>query len=146
MANLIPFNRKNSLANTEFDDFYFMIDDFFNGGWAERNMLRDNFKIDVKETAHDYVIEAEVPGIKKEEIELKVENQVLSIIVNREEDFEHEKKDYVHKERHVKSMHRKIRLGKAKKEKIEAMLNDGVLTIIIPKDKDAEDEFKITIK
>ena len=79
MAGLILFNRKNnSLArtNTGFEDFYNMLDDFFNDSWLPgRSLARDTFKIDIEETDSEYRIDAELPGVKKEELELGIEGE-----------------------------------------------------------------------
>lgn len=54
MAGLIPFNRRSNepaRANAGFEDFYNMLDGFFNGGLMPgpgRNLLRDTFKIDIE--------------------------------------------------------------------------------------------------
>ena len=85
MAGLIPFNRKNSNltpANAGTNDFYNMLDDFFNDSWMPgRSLMRDTFKIDIQESDKDYLLEAELPGVKKEEIELSIDNDNLCITV-----------------------------------------------------------------
>jgi len=43
-----------------------MLDDFFNDGFMpSRNLLKDTFKIDIQEKDKEYLVEAELPGIKK---------------------------------------------------------------------------------
>jgi len=96
MAGLIPFNRKNnSLARTDtgFEDFYNMLDDFFNDSWLPgRSLMRDTFKIDIEETDKEYQIEAELPGVKKEELDLGIEGDNISITVNRSEEVNKDEK------------------------------------------------------
>ena len=90
MTGLVPFNRRNTSlarAGTDFENFYNMLDDFFTDGLApNRNLLRDTFKIDIRENETDYIIEAEMPGVKKEEIDLSVEDENLCISVQRTEE------------------------------------------------------------
>ena len=83
MAGLIPFNRKYSaVLPTGFEDFYNVLDDFFSeGSSGRRNLARDTFKIDVEETPEDFKIQAELPGVKKEEIDLALNDGKLSISV-----------------------------------------------------------------
>lgn len=59
MAGLIPFNRNNGrLAQSGFDDFYNMLDDFFSDSWmSDRSLLKDTFKIDIEEADNEYRIE-----------------------------------------------------------------------------------------
>ncbi len=150
MAGLIPFNRKNnSLArtNTGFEDFYNMLDDFFNDSWLPgRSLARDTFKIDIEETDSEYRIDAELPGVKKEELELGIEGDNLSITVNRSEEVNKDEKNYIHRERRSSSMSRMVRLANAKLDEAKAKLDDGVLTVTIPKDEKASNLRKIDIE
>jgi len=150
MTGLIPFNRKNANAartGTDFENFYNLIDDFFNDGVLPgRNLLRDSFKIDIAEKDNEYVVEAELPGIKKSEIDLSVEDETLRISVNRSEEANKDGHNYVHRERRATSMSRGIRLANAKLDKITAKLDDGVLTVTITKDVKSSGSRKIDIK
>ena len=150
MSGLVPFNWKNNnLARSSigFENFYNMLDDFFNDGFApNRNLLRDSFKIDIEEKDTEYVIEAEVPGISKEEINLNIEDENLCISVNRVEENNNDGKNYIHRERRVSSMSRRIRLADAKLDEIKAKLEDGVLIVTIPKDIKTNISRKIDIE
>ncbi|SHI51763.1 HSP20 family protein [Dethiosulfatibacter aminovorans DSM 17477] len=143
MANLVPFNRRRrDLERFGFGDFRNMLDGFFSDSWIpERTLMHDTFKIDVKENENDYVVEAELPGVKKEEIDLKLNDGRLSISIKRDERIEEEEKNYIHKERRFCSMSRTVYLEDAETEGINAKLEDGLLTIMIPK-KDKKDRSK----
>ena len=149
MSGFIPFNRKNNnlaQTGTGFEDFYNMLDDFFSdGSMPGRNLLRDSFKIDILEKDTEYIVEAELPGFRKEEIDLNIEDENLCISVNRSEDA-YKGKNYIHRERRATSMNRRVRLGGAKLESITARLEDGVLIITIPKDIKTISTRKIDIK
>lgn len=150
MAGLIPFNiRNNNLSRTDtgFEDFYNMLDDFFSGGLLQpsRNLLRDTFKIDITDKENEYFIEAELPGTKKEEIDLSVEDNSLCISINRVQEENKDDKNYIHRERKVSSMSRRVRLEGAKLNEISAKLKDGVLNITVPKEKKASSTKKINI-
>ncbi|HQA08134.1 MAG TPA: Hsp20/alpha crystallin family protein [Syntrophomonadaceae bacterium] len=134
MSGLIPFNRWG-LSRSGFEDFYNMLDDFFSNTWVPmRSMVRDTFKLDIQETEREYCIEAELPGVKKEEINLELKDDGrLTIAVEREENLQEENKNYVHRERRYSSMQRSIYLRDAKTEGVKAQLNDGILRIIVPK-------------
>ena len=68
MAGLIPFNRKkNDLLRSEFGDFGSMLDDFFSESFPFRRSLEaDTFKVDVEDSEKEYIVHAELPGVKKE--------------------------------------------------------------------------------
>jgi len=150
MAGLIPFNSKNNhiaRTGTGFEDFYNMLDDFFSDNWLQsRSLLKDTFKIDIEETESEYHIEAELPGIKKEEIDLGIEDDNLCISVNRAEAVNKDGKNYIHRERRASSMSRRVRLANAQLDAIKAKLEEGVLTVKIPKDVKANTPRKIDIE
>jgi len=138
MPGLIPFNRKNhnlARAGAGFEDFYNMLDDFFNDSLtpSSRNLQRDSFKLDIEEKEAEYLIAAEMPGIKRDEIDLSIEDENLCISVNRTEESSKEEKNFVHRERRASSMSRRVRLADAKLDEIKAKLEDGILSVSIPK-------------
>ncbi|MDR2090746.1 MAG: Hsp20/alpha crystallin family protein [Clostridiales bacterium] len=150
MAGLIPFNRRNNdLArkNIGFEDFHNMLDDFFSGeSLFGRSLIRDTFKIDIEETDKEYRVEAELPGVKKEEIDLGVEDDNLCISVKRSEETNADGKNYIHRERRASSMLRRIRLANAKLDSIKAKLEEGILTVSVPKDEKTGGIRKINIE
>ena len=132
MAGLIPFNyrRNQLLPRNPFN----MMDDFFNDAWPSgRSLMNDTFKVDVKESENAYTIEADMPGIRKEEIGLSLEEGRLTISVERNENIEEEKENYVHRERRLTSMQRSLYMADASEEGVDANLTDGVLKITVPK-------------
>jgi HSP20 family protein len=151
MAGLIPFNRKNSnplqAADAGFENFYNMLDDFFTEGWPfRRSLARDTFKVDVQENDKEYLVEAELPGVKRDEINLEIDEGKLRISVNKSAEIEEEKKNYVHRERRYSSMVRNIFLANAASEGIKAQLQDGILSVIVPKQEKPDTSTKITIE
>ena len=150
MAGLVPFNRKNSnLARTGkgYEDFYNMLDDFFSDSLLPgRSLLRDTFKIDIEETDSEFRVEAELPGVKKEEIDLGIEDDSLCISVNHSEEVSQDSKNYIHRERRLSSMSRRVRLANAKLDGITAKLEEGVLTVTVPKEEKANNARKIEIE
>lgn len=144
MAGLVPFNRRRKdLMSTGFDDFQNMLDDFFAEDWSlPRSLSKDTFKIDVKEDDKEYMVEAELPGMTKEDVNLSIEDGRLCISVNKEEVKENkDEKSYIHRERRYTSMQRNVFLAEAANEDIKAKLKDGVLMITVPK-KVHEDKSK----
>lgn len=147
MTKLVPFNRNRNLTRTSnFDNFYNMLDDFFTDSFpTSRNLLRDTFKIDIQEKDNEYLIEAELPGIKKENIELAIEDDNICISVNSEEEVNEEGTNYIHRERRYGSMARRIRLANANLAESQAKLDEGILKITIPKQEKASGAQKIDI-
>jgi HSP20 family protein len=143
MKSLIPFNnRRNDALSTGFEDFYNLLDDFF----TPKSLERGTFKLDLKATEQEYIVEAELPGVKKEEIGLSLDEGHLTISVNQTESSEEKSGKYLHRERRASSMSRSIYLADATHEGIGAELNDGVLTVSIKKQPKHETNHKIEIK
>lgn len=146
MASMVPFNRYNTAIDAPVR-FYDMLDDFFNfpapSSSIRRSLAADTFKIDVIDDEKGYTIEAELPGIAKEDINLEFDNDQLTIAINHTEEKDESKpeKHYVHKERRQVSMSRSIYLHDINADGITAKLEDGVLTVEVPK-KVAEDNAK----
>ncbi|SKB45992.1 HSP20 family protein [Acetoanaerobium noterae] len=148
MAGLIPFNRKqNDLMNIGFDDFSNMLDDFFTGSWPiQRSLAGDKFKIDIQDNDTEYTIEAELPGVKKEDVEITLNDGRLNISVKKEEVSENKSKKYIHRERKYAQMSRSILLADADDEGIKAKLEEGVLTIQVPKKQHEDTSKRIMIE
>lgn len=149
MSGFLPSNRKNrNLVSKDFDDFgdfYNLVDDFFN--WpSRRNLMKNTFKVDVEEDKDKYLVEAELPGVGKDEVNIEMNEGSLNISVKREENINEEKKNYIHKERRYSSMSRSIYLEDAKSEGIKANLENGVLKITVPKESKPNNSVKIDIE
>jgi HSP20 family protein len=134
MAGLIPFNRRNSdLFGTGFR-LENMLDDFFAAGWPfRRSLAADTFKIDVQDNGSAYVVEAELPGVAKNEVSVSLQDGRLNISVSKDESLEETSKNYIHKERRYSSMSRNILLADADEKGVKAKMDNGVLTITVPK-------------
>lgn len=150
MTGMVPFNQKKfnlAFRPSGFEDVYNMLDDFFSDSWrTQRSLIRDTFKIDVQEKDEGYWIEAELPGVKKEEISLETDNGRLIISIKRDEKIDENEKNYVHKERRYCSMQRSLYLKDANYEEVKAKLEDGVLNIQIPKFQKVDTTRKIEIE
>lgn len=147
MSGLVPFNRRRAdIMSTGFDDFQNMLDDFFVEGWPlRRSLAADTFKIDVQDNENEYVIEAELPGIAKEEVSVSLDDGRLKIAVNKEENIEKEEKNYIHRERRCTAMARNVFLANPDGEGTQAKLDNGVLTVVVPKKVKPESKIEIEV-
>lgn len=147
MAGLVPYNKNRmALRPNGFEDLYNLLDDFFHDSFpAPKNLVKDSFKLDIQENDKEYLVEAELPGIKKEEINVDLNDGRLTISVKREEKIEEQKKNYIHRERRMSSMQRSIYLTDAAEDSITAKLEEGMLKINVPKALKTEKTRKITI-
>lgn len=148
MAGLVPFNRKHSNdLITGFDDFGNMFDSFFADEWPfRRGRFTDTFKVDVQKKDNEYVVEAELPGIKKEDVNIDYDDGKLRISVSQCSEVDEKKKNYIHKERRCSSMSRSVYLDDAKSDGITAKLEDGVLSVTVPKQEKPDTSKRIEIE
>ncbi|KAL5568951.1 hypothetical protein UlMin_025526 [Ulmus minor] len=103
-----------------------------------------NARIDWKETPEAHILKADLPGLKKEEVKVEVEDgKVLQISGERLREQE-EKNDKWHRvERSTGKFVRRFRLPEnAKMEEIKAQMENGVLTVIVPKVEEKNPEVK----
>ncbi len=111
----------------------FYLDDIFDDfmpAKKERNM-----KCDIYEKDGDYHIEMDVPGFKKEDISLEVNDGYLTIKAekNNEVKEEDEGKNYIRRERSYGKYERSFYLGDLDEDKVEAEFKNGMLEITVPK-------------
>ena len=131
---LVP--RKNS-----FDLF----DNIFNDEIFSKN--EKNFmKTDVIEKKDKYILNVDLPGFEKENIDLSLDNGYLTIFAKKSNEEENEESKYVRQERFYGECSRSFYVGdQIKEEDIMAKFNNGILNIEVPK-KNIEDESNETKK
>lgn len=95
--------------------------------------------VDIEEDDREYLLKAELPGMKKEEVKLKVEGGILSISGERKEEKEEKDKKHHRVERSYGAFMRSFALPEvALSEKVSAEFKDGILTVHVPKDERAK--------
>lgn len=100
---------------------------------------------DIAEYSDTFIVSMDVPGMRHEDIDLSLEDTVLTVTVQRAEPAEQEDVRYHHRGRwHGKTAH-SITLPDTASEEVEATLKDGVLTIAIKKQPEKQPR-KIAIK
>ena len=110
-------------------------------------MLEGNFwdfekhypKVDVREEKDSYVLEADLPGLTEKDIEVKVENNLLSISSSKKEEKEEKKNGYIVRERKSSSFARSFVLPEdVNRESIAASFKNGVLTLTLGKNPESQ--------
>jgi HSP20 family protein len=100
-------------------------------------------RTDMYERNGDVVVKAELPGIKKEDIDLRVEEGDLVISAERREEREVKEENWYRMERSYGSLYRRLPLPEGvQPEGIKANLSDGVLEVSFPKPKHVEGQAK----
>lgn len=127
MYSMIPFGRMSSDWN-----------DFFND--VERTMFPAShrqvpaFRTDIRDQGDSYLLEADLPGFTKEDIDLHLQDGVLTITAkHQEEPQEGEGGKYICRERRTGSFARSFDVSGIREEAISASYDNGVLKLVLPK-------------
>ena len=126
-----------------------LIDDFINTDW---NLKVPSFSgtvpaVNIKELDSQFEIELAVPGMKKDDFEIEVEDGVLSISSTQEEEQVNEKGKFTRREFSYSSFRRSFTLpDSVNPTKIDATYKEGVLLVLLPKHKEAQPQPKKLIK
>lgn len=106
---------------------------------AKMRFVEKNMKTDIKKYEKEYELLIELPGYKKEDIQIELKDGYLIVTAKIEKDEKIENGEYIHKERISGSCTRKYTVGTdIKQEEILAKYSDGVLSIRIPRKEKEE--------
>ena len=141
------------MANvTRYDPFGDLFDDLMKGFLvrpiaAEGAAAAPRMKLEVSEQAEAFKVLAEVPGVKKDEIQVDIDGDVVSVSAEtRAEKDVKEGERVVHSERYYGKVARAFRVGHDLDEsKAQAKYTDGVLELVLPKKSTAAAR-KLTIQ
>ena len=99
------------------------------------NPLPQIMKTDVKELDNGYVLDIELPGLKKEDLQLELKEGYLTVsATSKTENKDDEKGHYLRRERYVGTSSRSFYVGEeVTQEDIKAKFEDGILNIFVPK-------------
>lgn len=138
MNELARIPERRSLRGM-FDDFDSLFDDFWRpvrrGGPSANNAGSFAPALDVTETEDEYRVRADLPGVKKDDLDISVQDGVLTINAQTKyEDEETKDNRVIRQERRYGKFVRSMRLGDAVDVgKIKADYKDGVLNLVLPK-------------
>jgi HSP20 family protein len=121
MFETTPFNRENSdMAGG--DNFA-----------ARMEMNQNPFIVDVRESDDAYLIEAELPGIRKEDIGVDYKDNHLTLSARREDKAANVSDNFVKHERHFGDLKRSFYVDDIDESRIETSFQDGILRVVLYK-------------
>ncbi|MFD0796077.1 Hsp20/alpha crystallin family protein [Maribacter chungangensis] len=157
MSNLVTTRKNGSLANTNSNGltspiWSSWIDEVFNRDLP--SVFTSNFntgitlpKVNIRETKDAYFVDMAVPGLKKSDFQIDLENQLLSISTELEESKEQEDVHFTRREFGYASFKRTFSLPETVNEDaIKAKYEEGVLQIHLPKKEEAKQKPARSIK
>lgn len=100
-------------------------------GRKARNLM----KTDVRETDDGYELDVDLPGFKKDEVDVKLSDGYLTISAAKglDKDDKDKKGNYIRRERYAGAMQRSFYVGDIKGEDIRARFENGILSLTVPK-------------
>ena len=136
---LMPSIFGENLFDDDWMDFPF--ERFDRDFWGKKNPLygknaKNMMKTDVKDTENGYEVDIDLPGFKKDEITMKLENGTLTVSAAKGLDKDEEQKDkkYVRRERYAGAMSRSFYVGEhVAVEDIHPKYENGILSFTVPK-------------
>lgn len=144
IARWDPFREFRSFK----DEMDRLFDSFF-GRWPfERAELGWSPCVDVEEEADHFVVQAELPGLRKEEIKVSITGDTITISGERKREAEEKGKIFHRLERAYGRFSRSITLpGEVEVDKVKAKYENGILTLTLPKSERAiSKEIPIEVK
>lgn len=131
MFGMIPFERHENNLFDAFDNFE---RNFFGGTPAATT-----FRTDIRDEGDKFVLEAELPGFRKEDIQLHLKDGILTVAAQRTASSEEKdaKGNYIRRERRFGSFARSFDVAGIDEESISAAYQDGILELTLPKAKPA---------
>lgn len=118
------------------------LQDEFNRAWPELGRFLggdDSYapSMDVRETPDAFIVEADIPGMNKEDVTIEVSDNVVTVKGERRSDREEKKDNYHFTERRFGSFRRSVAIpGGFSNDKVSAKFENGVLTITLPKQEE----------
>src|SRR5712671_3678389 len=116
-----------------------LFSDFFGRAFQEQNLTAWAPAVDIYEGEHELVVKADLPDVKPEDLDIRVENNILTIRGERKFEKKVGEKNYLRVERAYGSFARSFQLANTvNSEAIKADYQNGVLTLSIPKREEAK--------
>ncbi len=99
------------------------------------NRQSSPMRTDIYEKDGKYVIEADIPGFKKENVKIDYDKGHLTITAYQDDEKKEEEQDYIRRERYYGELTRSFYIGEVDEKKIKAKFSDGTLQLSFPKEE-----------
>jgi HSP20 family protein len=118
-----------------------MFDEFFRGDTGSMPARNWFPVVDIEETGDSYILRAELPGIRKEDVRITFDNNLLTIKGEKTTENERKQGNFHRLERSSGSFERSFILpGSIRPDSINAAYADGVLTVTLPQKEEAKEK------
>lgn len=133
MFELMPFDR------SDLDLF----DRFFNMNEPAPSLMK--LRVDLEDKGDHYELTADLPGFSKEDVEISIDDKIMTIHAEKSESKESREKNYICRERRCGSFSRSFDISGIDADAISGSFKDGVLTVLMPRKVDEKKNRRIAI-
>lgn len=133
MFELMPFDR------SDLDLF----DRFFNTKEQAPSLMK--LRVDLEDKGDHYELTADLPGFSKDDVEISINDKIMTIHAEKSESSESREKNYICRERRSGSFSRSFDISGIDADAISGSFKDGVLTVLMPRKVDEKKNRRIAI-
>jgi len=133
MFELMPFDR------SDLDLF----DRFFNTSEQAPSLMK--LRVDLEDKGDHYELTADLPGFSKDDVEISINDKIMTIHAEKSESSESREKNYICRERRSGSFSRSFDISGIDADAISGSFKDGVLTVLMPRKVDEKKNRRIAI-
>lgn len=140
MADLVPHednknNRSSWGTMPWFSNFYNdgTLDDIWAGAMLPGLNFGRGFRADVRENEKEYIVEAELPGVSRDQIDINLDHNMLTITAKQGNTINEENHEYIRRERRYGEFRRSFSLYNINEDSVTAHYDNGILKVTLPK-------------
>lgn len=131
-----------------FDDLFNQMEDFVDQfqelGRDFTSGVSTGIPVDIREEDGEYILEADLPGVQKDELNVKADENTLEISADVNQEVKEEGENYVRKERSTRSYRRKVAWpSPVEPESVEAEYENGILTVTAEKNEESGKDVEV---
>lgn len=140
MFGLTPYERRSNIG---YYNPFKELEEFEKRLFSNQNVV-PQFRTDIRDTESEYILEADLPGFDRDDINLSIENGYLTISAEHKANNEEkdEKGNYIRRERSYGSYSRCFDISGIDEEAISASFKNGVLEVKLPKETEKPNKAK----
>ena len=132
MFDLVPFRNDRGFRSLIPDGLW---ENFFETGFPSfMGFGPKGMRVDIREEDDRYVMEADLPGFRKEDIGIQLKDNIITISAEHNEDFEEKGDSYLRRERRSGRLVRSFMVDNVKHDEVSARYENGVLRVTLPKE------------
>lgn len=133
MLGLTPYENKRF-------DFFNLFNDWDKDFFGSSSTAVKGFRTDIQDNKDEYILEAELPGFAKDDINIEINKDYLTISAERRNTNEEKDKDgrFIRRERSYGSFQRSFNISNVKSEEINAEYKNGILKVLLPKKEETQ--------